>query len=139
MPYNVVVEEPVRSLIDGRSYIAYGLGIRGEDCSIWIYLTDFGDFVEVASDKDRRLVSDFLAEQNCSLINVTETIIDGVEGALGGGILPSGRIIFCASYAPEYAFLGGKHKVMTNCRLFSTFPPQETVNLLESIHIERKA
>lgn len=138
IPYTVVVDEPVRSLLKGRSYITYGLGVKGQDSSIWIFVTDYGKILEVPLDNDWKLVSDFLTEQGCSRINITETVIDGTVGALGGGVLPSERIIFCASYAPEGVFVQGKHLVTTNCRLFSTFPADETVNLLESIHVERK-
>lgn len=138
IPYTVVVDEPVRSLLKGRSYITYGLGVKGQDSSIWIFVTDYGKIFEVPLDNDWKLVSDFLTEQGCSRINITETVIDGTVGALGGGVLPSERIIFCASYAPEGVFVQGKHLVTTNCRLFSTFPADETVNLLESIHVERK-
>lgn len=138
IPYTVMVDEPVRSLLKGRSYITYGLGVKGQESSIWIFVTDYGKILEVPLDNDWKLVSDFLTEQGCSRINITETVIDGTVGALGGGVLPSERIIFCASYAPEGVFVQGKHLVTTNCRLFSTFPADETVNLLESIHVERK-
>lgn len=144
IPYTVVVDEPVRSLVKGRSYITYGLGVRGQDCSIWIFVTDYigmeygKKLVEVPLDNDWKLVNDFLTEQGCSRINITETLIDGTVGALGGGVLPSGKIIFCASYAPEGVFVQGRHLVTTNCKLFSTFPADETVSLLESIHVERR-
>lgn len=138
IPYTVVVEEPVRSLVKGRSYITYGLGVKGQESSIWIFVTDYGKILEVPLDNDWKIVSDFLSEQGCSRINITETVIDGTVGALGGGVLPSDRIIFCASYAPEGVFVEGKHLVTTNCRLFSTFPADATVSLLESIHVERR-
>ncbi|MDH7596989.1 MAG: hypothetical protein QHG98_04485 [Methanothrix sp.] len=138
IPYTVVVDEPVRSILKGRSYITYGLGVKGEDSSIWIFVTDYGKILEVPPDNDWKLVNDFLTEQGCSRINITETVIDGTVGALGGGVLPSDRIIFCASYAPEGVFVQGKHLVTTNCRFYSTFPADETVSLLESIHVERR-
>ncbi|MGB9902909.1 MAG: hypothetical protein ACPLOT_08005 [Methanothrix sp.] len=138
IPYTVVVDEPVRSILKGRSYITYGLGVKGEESSIWIFVTDYGKILEVPLDNDWKLVNDFLTEQGCSRINITETVIDGTVGALGGGILPSDRVIFCASYAPEGVFVQGKHLVTTNCRLYSTFPADETVSLLDSIHVERK-
>lgn len=144
MPYTVVVDEPVRSIQKGRSYITYGLSVRGDDSSIWIFVTDYvgieygKKLVEVPLDNDWKIVNDFLTEQGCSNINITETVIDGTVGALGGGILPSDRVIFCASYAPEGVFVQGRHLVTTNCRLFSTFPADETASLLGTIHVERR-
>lgn len=144
MSYTVVVDEPVRSLQKGKSYITYVFGVKGEDSSIWIFVTDYvgmeygKKLVEVPLDNDWKLVNDFLTEQGCSHINITETVIDGTVGALGGGILPSDKVIFCASYAPEGVFIQGKQLVTSNCRLFSTFPANETANLLQSIHVERR-
>jgi len=144
MPYTVAVDEPVRSIQKGRSYITYGLGVRGDDSTIWIFVTDYvgieygKKLVEVPLDNDWKIVNDFLTEQGCSNINITETVIDGTVGALGGGILPSDRVIFCASYAPEGVFAQGRQLVTANCRLFSTFPADETASLLGTIHVERK-
>ncbi len=133
IPYTVSTERPLDAA--GGSLI-YGLSIRSNDGLIYIAITYNPDLRPATFEANRAIVQSFLQEMGCTDLNITREIIDAHQAAIGGGLLPSGRVLYCASYSPDGTTEEGALEGRTNCRLLSTFPLAETANLLRSIHVE---
>jgi len=131
--YSVSAERTLDA--DGGGKI-YGLSVSSNDGLIYIAITHNPDPRPATFEANMAIVLVFLQEAGCTDLNITQEVIDSHLAALGGGILPSGRILYCASYSPDGTTADGALEGRSNCRLFSTFPLAETANLLRSIHVE---
>ncbi|OPX77394.1 MAG: hypothetical protein A4E45_02029 [Methanosaeta sp. PtaB.Bin039] len=135
--YSVVIEKPVKSLLsESRSYTTYGLGVIGESGNIYVFVTGY-DKVLRLDQSDSKMVEDYLLEMECQNIKITEESYQGRPGALGAGTLPSEQVVFAGSYSPDGLTVGEDYVGMTNCRWVSTFPAQETVNLISTLEVIR--
>jgi hypothetical protein len=137
MSYQVAVEKPVMAVGMGNNMgNTYGLSVKGNDSLISIFITGNQDLRHANYLANRAVVEGFLVDAKCTNINITDEVIDNHVAALGGGLMPSGKVIFAASYSPDATSVNDGYMGKTICRLFSTFPLEETRELLRSIHVE---
>lgn len=136
MSYVLEMGQGVKGLTPGGvNFISNDMTVRGQEGIVYMVITGYERPVSANYAANRLLVEEFLQEAQAERINVTEIQIDGHIGALGGGQLKSGDLIYCASYSPdgeaqEMAYMG-----TINFRMFSTVPWDETRNLLRTLHV----
>lgn len=148
IPFEPQPETPTKSLVrGGQSYTTYGLGLIGQNASIYIYITGYDKVLVTNFEANRKIVWEFLNGSECQEIAITEEIIDGRSAsALGAGKLPGDRVVFCASYSPDSVAIEGTYAGSTNCRMLSVFSMADpgwgdqmanvTNSLLATIHVE---
>lgn len=148
IPFTLEPQTPTKSIAQGgQSFTTYGLGVIGQNSSIYIYITGYNKVLVTNFEANRKIVWGFLNGSECQDIEITEEIIDGRSAsALGAGKLPGDRVIFAASYSPDSVPIEGTYAGSTNCRLLSVFSMADpgwsnqmgnvTRSLLATIHVE---